>query len=59
MESVSFMAYGCLVGELGVLINDDHKRRHAGRWFPYAPTVHGEVRGTGLEDRHGPAPAGR
>ena len=41
---------GCLLGQLGVLVDDDHQRGHPLGWFPFAPAVVGEVLGAGVQD---------
>jgi D-sedoheptulose 7-phosphate isomerase len=44
---------GCPVGELGILIDDDHQRGHVRVRFPYAPPGRGQVRGTRLHHGDG------
>ena len=44
---------GCLVGEFGVLIDDDEQRGHLRRRFPDAAAGRCQMRGAGLENRYG------
>ena len=41
---------GCLLGQLGVFIDDDDERGHLRGWIPGTPAVPGEVFGAGLEN---------